>query len=169
MHARDLRLLLYFAEVVRQGSIRGAARALSVSPPVVSAALRDLEALVGVTLITRTTRRLTLTDRGRACFDAADRMLSQAGTAMNIAAEDRPVSGVLGISAPIELCAAWLPEILSLYRERYPDVRCSLDASDAQIDLAASTSDIAIRARFAPDRAAAIEMQPDPIACLPLR
>jgi DNA-binding transcriptional LysR family regulator len=169
MHARDLRLLLYFAEIARQGSIRGAARALSVSPPVVSTALRDLEAAVGVDLITRTTRKLTLTDRGEACLAAAEKMIAQADAAMNVAATDRPVTGTLRLSAPIELCGSWLAPILTAYRTRFPEVRCYLDASDSQVDLSTSDADIAIRARFVPETGPARTDCQAPIAYLPLR
>ena len=73
MNAGDFRLLYYFVEIVKAGSIRGAARHLRLSPAVVSTALSDLEAALSVTLIARTTRKMH-PDRGRPghAFDKAE-------------------------------------------------------------------------------------------------
>ena len=65
MFTRNYRLLAYFVEVVNCGSVRGAARNLFVSPPVVSKALADLEAEVNATLLQRGKRRLDLTAEGK--------------------------------------------------------------------------------------------------------
>lgn len=164
MHARDLRLLFYFTEIVRSGSIRGAARVLSVSPPVVSTALSDLEDLLGVTLIRRTTRRLELTDAGRQVHEAAEAMCRHAGTAMNVAAENRHVAGTLKISAPVELANDWLPGILAMYRDRFPDVRLLVDAADTVSD--PQKIDLSIRATFRATAADAAKLRPAPVAIL---
>ncbi|MEM7058468.1 MAG: LysR family transcriptional regulator [Pseudomonadota bacterium] len=168
MHARDLRLLLYFTEIVKSGSIRGAARALNVSPPVVSTALGDLEALIGITLIRRTTRRLELTDTGSEVHSAAEAMCRHAGAAMNVAAGDRPVTGTLRISAPVELANYWLPGLLSAYRARWPEVRLFVDAADTVSDPQARRIDLSVRATFQVSRADALKLRPRPVAILPV-
>lgn len=166
MHSRDLRLLLYFAEIVDSGSIRGAARALSVSPPVVSTALKDLEDLIGVTLLRRTTRRLDLTDIGTRVYADADAMRRNAGAAMTVAAEKRSVSGTLRISAPVELASYWLPSLLSTYRDRWPEVRFCIEALNTLSDPQRSRVDLSIRATFQKDDKEARPL--NPIAVLPL-
>lgn len=168
MHARDLRLLFYFTEIVKSGSIRGAARALSVSPPVVSTALSDLEDLLGITLIRRTTRRLELTDAGRQVHAAAEAMCRHAGTAMNVAAGERPVTGTLKISAPVELANYWLPGILAAYRARHPDVRLLIEAADTLSDPHGAGIDLSIRATFCATAAEATKLRPAPVAILPV-
>lgn len=168
MHARDLRLLFYFTEIVKSGSIRGAARALSVSPPVVSTALRDLEGLIGATLIRRTTRRLELTDAGSQVHVQAEAMCRHAGAAMNVAAEGRSVEGTLRISAPVELANYWLPGLLAEYRGRWPGVRLFVEAADTVSDPQASAIDLSVRATFQATAAKAAKLTPEPVAILPL-
>jgi len=168
MHARDLRLLFYFTEIVKSGSIRAAARALNVSPPVVSTALRDLEDLIGATLIRRTTRRLELTDTGRQVHRDAEAMCRHAGAAMNVAAEGRAVEGTLRLSAPVELANYWLPSLLAEYRIGWPEVRLFVEAADTVSDPQASSIDLSIRATFQASEKQAAKLQPKPVAILPL-
>lgn len=166
MHSRDLRLLLHFFHIARAGSIRGAAEALAVSPPVVSQALRELEDLVGVTLIRRTTRRLDLTDAGRQVLAGAEAMVAHAGSSMSVGDANKPVVGHLRITAPVELADAWLPPRLAEYRALYPAVTLSVDADDAPLDFAKTSADLAVRTTFCEtdDEAAAL----DPHMVLPV-
>ena len=167
MHARDLRLLFLFTEIVRAGSIRGAAAALSLSPPVLSTALRDLETDLGATLLRRTTRSLDLTEVGAAVFSEAEAMCRHAGAALSVMASNRPVSGTLRLSAPVELATSWLPPLLAQYRARFPMVRLSVEATDAPRG-AQHGIDISIRATFARDEQAASGLEPAPCAILPI-
>ena len=131
MHPRDFRLLFFFREVARAGSIRAGAEALGVSSPAASQAIRELEDLLGVTLMRRTTRSLILTDTGQQVLAEAEAMVTHAGAAMNVAASDRPVTGTLRISAPGELTEGWLPPILAHFHKAFPDVVLSIEAQDA--------------------------------------
>lgn len=167
MHARDLRLLFLFAEIVRAGSIRGAAAALSLSPPVLSTALRDLEAVIGATLIRRTTRRLDLTEIGTQVFERAEAMRSHAGAALNVAAADRAVSGTLRLSAPVELATAWLPPLLANYRHRWPEVLVSVEATDMARG-PTDGIDLAVRATFCRSATEAAALKPAPCTILPV-
>lgn len=168
MHGRDLRLLSYFLQITRSGSIRATAEAMSVSPPVVSKALRDLEDLLGVTLIRRTTRRQDLTEAGRELLRHAEAMAEHAAAAMNVGAADRAVSGTLRLSAPVELAESWLPPFLQEYHERYPDVVLGVEAEDAAVDLGHTDVDLVVRATPLPSTAAAADLHPAPIAQLAL-
>jgi LysR family pca operon transcriptional activator len=82
MPARDYRLLAYFVEIVDAGSLREAARRLSLSPPVVSAALADLEALARTTLLRRGRRGAVPTREGAALYETASAMVTAARAAM---------------------------------------------------------------------------------------
>ncbi|MEM9062975.1 MAG: LysR family transcriptional regulator [Pseudomonadota bacterium] len=152
MHPRDLRLLFHFAEIARAGSVRGAARALGLSAPVVSASLRDLEEITGTTLIRRTTRRLALTDAGREMVAHARSMCAAAERAMQTGQDAQAPSGPLRVTTAIELSVTWLPAILSDFRARYPEVQISVTADDAPVDLIGSEIDVALRVTLLRDR-----------------
>ncbi|MGB0697679.1 MAG: LysR family transcriptional regulator [Rhodospirillaceae bacterium] len=147
---QDLRLLSHFVAIARTGSIRGAARRLSLSAPVLSEALSDLEARVGQTLIQRTTRSMTLTPAGQEMLELAATAVSAADQALALGEDSGTTpSGVVRITLPAELCVSWLPPVLRRFQADCPDVEVRVVAEDAQIDLATSAIDIAIRSRFA--------------------
>lgn len=146
---RDLRLLAYFVEIVRAGSIRGAASKLSLSPTVLSDALSDLEAMVGVTLITRTTRSMSITDAGKRVLERAAIMTSAADEALTVGSEiAHTPKGRVRVTVPAELCLAWLPNLLRSFERSHPDVQVHVRAEDNPIDLASSNFDVAVRATF---------------------
>ena len=131
MFARNYRLLAYFVEIVNCRSIRGAARNLFVSAPVVSKALADLEAEVNATLLTRGKNQLDLTREGEAVYSHALNMTQSAVSALaSINQPGESVSGRLEINLPTELAASWLPPVLKDFQDRYPDVDIEVFASD---------------------------------------
>ncbi|MEM7423574.1 MAG: LysR family transcriptional regulator, partial [Pseudomonadota bacterium] len=173
MTPRDLRLLHYFAEIVRAGSIRGAARALDVTPPVVSEALRDLEAVLGVTVLRRTTRRLELTETGRHVYGEARAMGAAAGAALHVATPGPAVTGVVHLSTAIELSVSWLPPLLAGFRRTCPGVRVIVDGDDRPTDLGIGPVDLALRAYHHVDarqirsrRRTALAVLPVELVCL---
>ena len=164
-HASDLRLLAHFAAIADAGSVRGAARTLRLSPAVVSAALSELEARMGVTLIQRTTRSGRLTPAGERVRGHAAAAMAEADLALASGKDAaRSPSGDVRLSAPTELCFAWLPGLLAEFDAVYPEVRVAIDASDAKIDLAGSDIDVALTASFAWEPSEG----PEVVACLPL-
>ena len=149
MFTRNYRLLAYFVEVVNCGSIRGAARNLFVSAPVVSKALADLEANLNSTLLKRDKHELTLTSEGARVYAHALDMTQAAVNAL--ASVDQPgnnVSGHLDINLPTELAAAWLPAVLEQYQQKHPAVTVEVTASD-QTSEAQAQQQIVIRSEFA--------------------
>lgn len=147
---RDLRLLLYFVEIARAGSIRAAAAKLGLSPAVVSEALSELEALVGVTLIRRTTRSMVLTPDGEDMLEHAALVVSAGDKAMAVARpSSSALSGPVRITAPTEVAVGWFPPLLRAFEASHPGVRVEVDAEDAMVALASSDLDLAIRTRFA--------------------
>lgn len=152
---QDLRRLRYFVEVVRAGSIRGAADALRLSPAVVSEAIAQLETHLGATLLLRTTRTMRLTSTGEAVFQRAAEMTSAAQEALELgrgAAQDP--SGQLRVTLPGELCLSWLPGRLKAFEAAFPKVDVAVAVADAAVDLEHSVFDIAIRAEFSREAAA---------------
>lgn len=149
MHVRDFRLLSYFIAIAESGSIRAAARQLSVSAPVVSKALQDLEENLGVTVARRGTRSIELTEDGRQILDHARGMEAAAKQAMAVGDSEREPRGTVRVTLPTELAVAWLPPILQTFKQSFPMVETYIQADDAVLDLRASQNDVGIRATFA--------------------
>ncbi len=157
MNASDFRLLTYFVEVVRAGSIRAGARNLRLSPAVVSTAIRDLEAAVGVSVLRRTTRSMALTDAGQKIYDRAVRAVEAAEIAMQPdAGAPVQVGGDLGITLPVELAISLMPPLLREFEAIFPEVNAHVHAEDSAINLSQSEFDAALRAgyRKSPDGSA---------------
>lgn len=147
MAARDYRLLAYFVEIVESGSLREAARRLSLSPPVLSAALTDLEAIAGVTLLRRGRGGVEPTEEGAALHASASGMVAAMRSSMEGLRRRRArPSGHLRVTLATELSLAWLPARLTAFERRCPDVAVVIEASDEAVDLHRSRCDVALRA-----------------------
>lgn len=138
--------MVFFARVVEAKSFTGAAARLAVSKSVVSARVAALEEQLGVRLLQRTTRKLTLTPDGQALYGLCARILATADEAAAAVAGtgDKP-RGLLRINAPVVFAEEYLAEPMALYLERFPDVRIEITLSDKFIDLVDEGIDVAIR------------------------
>ena len=142
---RDLKPYAVFAETVAAGSMSGAARRLGMSPSAVSQTIRALEVQVGITLLHRTTRKLTLTEAGERCYPHCRRLLEAASAAADSLAHARDApTGELRVAAPIGF-AAYVAPALAPVLARAPGLRLLLLLDDALIDLVDARIDIAIR------------------------
>ena len=151
MNVRYFRLLSYFGEVAKAGSVRGAAAKLSLSPAVVSAALFDLEDILGTTLFRRSTRRMDLTHDGQIFLDKAVVAIDAFEAVFDDVndAEDK-IEGRVSITLPSELAAAWVPTVISTFIEKHPQIDLRVHAEDTKINAAESAHDIALRTEFQP-------------------
>ncbi|MEY1554360.1 LysR family transcriptional regulator [Yoonia sp. R2331] len=140
--------MVYFAAIAEAGSIRGAAARLNLSVPVLSEALSDLEAELGVTLATRTTRSFKLTHVGQRTQRAAQDILDRAKGLSDLTATDRPLQGRLSLTVPVEIAGFWLPRMLSGFRAKHPEVVFDIDVTDSVVDLRASKIEVAIRTEY---------------------
>lgn len=147
---QTLRRLAYFAAIADVGSIRGAAQRLGLSVPVVSTALAELEAELNVVLAIRSTRRLELTPAGEEIHRLASVMLAAADQAIAYGENERPLTGTLALTLPVELASHWLPQRLKAFHSRHPDISLHIDANDQCVDLRNSPFDIAIRGTYRP-------------------
>lgn len=142
----ELRALAIFAEVVQTGSFRGAASNLALSPSVVSHHVSQLEARLGVALLYRSTRRLSLTDDGKSLFESTQRMLKAADEGLNrIAHTTSEPYGKLTLSLPALLSRSVLVDQIADFAKTYPKVKLSINFSDKQQDMIKDGIDLAIR------------------------
>jgi DNA-binding transcriptional LysR family regulator len=142
----DYQLLAIFAAVAEESSFSNAARKLGLGKGTVSRAIARLEALLGAELIHRTTHTVALSTAGIALYERSARHLAALDEAVHKLPEraEQP-SGQLRITAPHDFGVIVLPEVLSQFSRRYPDIRLDLRLSNERVDLVAQGFDLAIR------------------------
>ncbi len=135
-----------FVEVVDAKSFTRAAERLGMPSTTVSARIARLEERLGVSLLRRTTRKLSLTEAGERyyvhCTLALDAM-AQAERAL--ARESETPSGTLRITAPADISRSLMPPIIEAYLHTYPDVSVDLIVSNSLRDLIGERIDLALR------------------------
>ena len=134
------------------GSLSAASRALNTPLPTISRRVSDLEAHLGAQLLVRTSRKLILTEAGEAFVGAARRLLDDLGDAERAASgEYRAPRGELLVTAPIMFGKLHVAPIVHAFLAAYPDVAVRLMLSDANVDIAESHIDVAVRVGQLPD------------------
>lgn len=142
----DLNDIAVFVRVAQFGSFSRAARALGMPVSTVSRKVTALEERLGVTLLQRTTRRLSLTAQGRAYFDQCSEPLSHLYDAERVITQtQKKPEGVLRISGPVMLEQEPFYAFLSTFLRDYPQIQVDLYFTNAFIDLIAENVDVAIR------------------------
>lgn len=135
-----------FAKAVDHGSFRGTARALRLSPSVVSHHVSQLEEFLGVALIYRTTRKPTLTREGERLLIATRTMLDAAeGELEHPSATAGAPSGELRVTVPSVLSQSQFTDRIARFSRTYPRIELSLDFSDTRRELIEGGFDFAIR------------------------
>jgi DNA-binding transcriptional LysR family regulator len=147
-----LKAMETFVAVAARGSLAATARAEGVAPAIVGRRLDALEELLGVKLMVRTTRRITLTHEGSAYLEDCQRLLAEiAGAEAAVSAGGIRPKGHLRLTAPAGFGRRHVAPLVPLFRERHPEVTISLNLSDRVIDLAAEGYDCAVRVGDLPD------------------
>ena len=135
-----------FVRAIRLGGLSAAARDMRISPAMAAKHLTALEARLGVTLVHRTTRRLSLTEAGEAYLEAAERLLAELGEAeAEASAQARVVGGLLRVSAPAAFGVLHMPGLVSEFHGLHPAVTVDLGLNDRYVDLLEERWDMAIR------------------------
>lgn len=135
-----------FVAVVEKGGFSAAARALGVSKSAVSKRINQLEKQLGVRLLYRTTRKLSLTEAGERYFEHAVRALQAAAEAEDAVAQlQGDPQGTLKISAPMSFGRLHVAPLIPKLLKRYPKLQVELVMDDRPTDLVAAGFDIAIR------------------------
>jgi DNA-binding transcriptional LysR family regulator len=143
----SLDAIAVFVRVVQAGSFSGAARLLGMPKTTVSAKVAALEKRLGVNLIRRTTRKLFVTPEGEAYFRRCANAMREVelGEAALLSAKSGP-SGLLRVTAPVDIGHAILPRIARAYLEKHPGTRIEMIISNRIVDLVGEGIDLAIRA-----------------------
>lgn len=145
-------LISTFVAVVDTHGFAGAARKLKMSPPAVTRAINELEAHLGLRLLTRTTRTVRVTDAGERYAQDCRRILAEMVEA------DESVSGLhaaprgrLTITAPVLFGGLYVTPIVTEYLTRYPQVNASCMFLDRVVNLLDEGVDVAVRIGELPD------------------
>lgn len=148
----NLNEIAIFVKIVESGSFISAAKLLDMPKSTVSAKLSSLEKRLGTTLIIRTTRKLNVTPAGKRYYEKCLEAISLLNQAeIQVAGELATPYGNLKITAPVELGISFLPEILSEYNRKYPNVKVEVLLTDRYVDLVAEGVDLAIRVGYLSD------------------
>jgi DNA-binding transcriptional LysR family regulator len=142
----QLKQLRSFVSVATRGSLTAAARAEGVAPAIMGRRIDALEERLGVKLLVRTTRRLSLTHEGSAFLEDCQRLLTDLANAeASVSAGGVKASGHLRVTAPAGFGRRHVAALVPRFRDLHPDVTISLNLSDRVVDLAAEGYDCAIR------------------------
>lgn len=143
---RDLAGLMTFTRVVELESFSGAARDLGLSKSAVSKQVRRLEDRLGVRLLNRTTRRLSLTEAGRAFYDGCQQVASAADAAERAVSHlSEAPRGTLKVNAPMSFGRLHVGPALPGFLEAHPDLAIDLVLNDRIVDLVEEGFDVAVR------------------------
>ena len=141
-----------FVTVAQKGSLTAAAKAEGVAPAIMGRRLDSLEEHLGVKLLVRTTRRLSLTQEGSAFLEDCLRLLADVASAeASVSAGGVQASGHLRVTAPAGFGRRHVAPLLPRFREQHPKVSLSLNLSDRVVDVAAEGFDCAVRVGDLPD------------------
>ena len=135
-----------FVRVVEAGSLTAAADQLGMAKSAVSRRLADLERRLAARLLTRSTRRMSLTAAGQNYFERAAAVVAAADEAdASVQAAGAQLRGRIRLAAPLSFGIAHLGPALHEFAARHPDIELDLDLNDRQVDLVGEGFDLAIR------------------------
>ena len=147
-----LKQLESFVAVAAKGSLTAAALAEGVAPAVIGRRIDALEERLGVKLLVRTTRRITLTHEGSAFLEDCQRVLTDLGNAeASVSAGGVKASGFLRITAPGGFGRRHVAPLVPRFIALHPDVSVSLNLSDRVVDIVNESVDCAVRVGDLPD------------------
>jgi DNA-binding transcriptional LysR family regulator len=135
-----------FVEVVDASSFAAAARRLGMSPAMVSTHIQSLEARLGVRLLNRTTRRVSVTEAGQSYYERCLRILAEIDEAERAAGDLQAAPrGVLRVTASVSCGSRFLGPVIADYLAAYPDVSVELNLDDRYVDIVEQRYDLAVR------------------------
>jgi LysR family transcriptional activator of dmlA len=143
----------FFVLVARHGSLAGAARAMDLTPPAATKRLSALESRLGVRLLNRTTRSLSLTSEGETYLRHATRILAEIKEMEDVVSQGRATPrGLLRVNVTLGFGRTTIAPLVSEFAARNPDVELQVEVTDKPISLVESGFDLAIRFGTLPDK-----------------
>lgn len=144
--------LAFFCLLVKLGSLAATAREMNLTPPAVTKRLAQLEERLGVRLLNRTTRRISLTNEGEVYFANAQRILGDIAEMERLVSSSRAApKGLLRVNAPLGFGRSYIGPAISLFTKAYPEVEVQLHLTDRPVSLPDEAIDVAIRFGDIPD------------------
>ncbi|MCE1239687.1 MAG: LysR family transcriptional regulator [Azonexaceae bacterium] len=144
--------LEFFVLLVRLGSLSAAARALDITPPAATMRLAAMEKRLGVRLLNRSTRKISLTPEGETYLEHAARLLAELREMDELVSGNRQAPrGQLRVNAPLGFGRTVIAPLLSVFAARHPELEVQLEVSDRPLDLIDSGFDLAVRFGELPD------------------
>ncbi|MEG0605613.1 MAG: LysR family transcriptional regulator, partial [Acinetobacter sp.] len=148
---KDFNDLYYFAKVIEYGGFSAASNELMITKSLLSRRIAELENRLGVKLLNRTTRSVSVTEVGKVYYQHCQAMIIEAEAA-DAAIEMlslEPV-GTVKISCPVNLLHLNVSTMLNDFLKKYPKVRLHVEATNRKVDLMNERYDLAIRIRPLP-------------------
>jgi len=144
--------LEFFTQLVKQGSLAALARELGVTPPAITARLAQLEKRLGVRLLNRTTRRLSVTHEGEIYLATGARLLEELQELEQTVSSSRGTpKGLLRVNATFGFGRRHIAPAVVEFARRYPEVEVQLELTDRSVNLADKAFDIGIWFGTVPD------------------
>ena len=141
-----LRAMQTFVRIVGDGSLTAAAQSLDSSLPAVVRTLAALEEQLGVRLLNRTTRRISLTEEGKTYLDSCRRILSEVEEAEGaLIAQQAEPSGALSVTAPVLFGQMYVAPAITSFVRRYEKVHCRAVFVDHVVNLLEEGIDVGVR------------------------
>jgi LysR family transcriptional activator of dmlA len=138
--------LHFFVVLVKAGSLTAVARELDVTPPAVSKRLALLEERLGVRLLNRTTRRVSLTHEGEVYLESARRIIDEIEELERVVGSGRASpKGLLRVNAPMGFGRSYIAPAISDFARKYRDVEVQLHLTDHPLIMADESIDVGIR------------------------
>jgi DNA-binding transcriptional LysR family regulator len=145
---QDLNDMLYFAEVVDRGGFAAAGRTLGVPKSKLSRRIAELESRLGVRLLQRTTRKLSLTEAGELYHRHAVAVREEADAATQaLALVQTEPRGTIRIVCPLTIAQTTLGPLIPAFLQGHPQVRIDMEVSNRVVDLVQEGVDVALRVR----------------------
>lgn len=142
-----LAALQVFVKVVETGGLSSASRALGLAPSSVTRRIRELEDYHGVTLLHRTTRKLSLTEAGETYFEQVKDIVQAVEEAdLSVTHKRAEPTGTLSITVPSSLAGRHVAPAVAAFHQQYPKIRVVMRVTDRVVDLVEAGLDIALRA-----------------------
>ncbi|WP_123421814.1 LysR family transcriptional regulator [Gallaecimonas pentaromativorans] len=143
----------FFVLLAQTGSLSGAARALDITPPAATKRLAQLENRLGVRLVNRTTRRISLTQEGTTYLHHARHILASIAEMEDaVTTAGQTLQGLIRVNSTLGFGRTTIAPLVSRFAKRHPGLEVQLDLTDKPVDLVAQGIDLAVRFGALPDQ-----------------